>query len=50
MLLLPLLLLTGSPWYDVTHSGIDAMVQQLIQELNTFSKLPAANQTVEHSR
>lgn len=41
---------TGSPWYHVTHSGIDAMVQRLMQELDTFSKLSPANQTVEHSR
>lgn len=34
----------------MTHSGIDAMVQRLMQELDTFSKLSPANQTVEHSR
>jgi hypothetical protein len=45
-----LLFSAGSKWYDVTHNGIDAMMQRLFQEVGTFSKLPPVNQTVDTPR
>jgi hypothetical protein len=39
-----------SRWHDVSNHGIDMMVQRLLSELDTFARLPPANQTVEDIR
>lgn len=39
-----------SEWYSVTHSGIDAMMQRFIADMEEFIALPPELQTTNASR
>eukprot|EP00775_Hariotina_reticulata_P013181 gene13181-13312_t len=38
----------GSKWYDVTHNGLDAMLQRFVNDMEIFLSLPISRQSVRH--
>eukprot|EP00879_Flechtneria_rotunda_P022137 GHRR01023358.1.p1 GENE.GHRR01023358.1~~GHRR01023358.1.p1 ORF type:complete len:763 (+),score=195.35 GHRR01023358.1:255-2291(+) len=39
----------GSDWYDITHAGIDAMMQRILNDMAIYLGLPPAEQNVAAS-
>lgn len=40
----------ASQYYQITHAGLDAMLQRFLIDMEQFGQLAAANQTVDAQR
>jgi hypothetical protein len=38
----------GSKWYDVTHNGLDAVLQRFVSDMEILLSLPMSKQNVHH--